>query len=85
MPNSFKNIVKTGFGLGLGLFASQIIFILFGLLFFIPGFIMVSKARDSKQKGSSEQIGGLVLMGIGVVIMGGLGLGLFLGDLEDMF
>ena len=85
MANSFKNLVKTGFGLGLGLFASQIVFILFGLLFFVPGFVMFTNARRTSEKGSSGQIGGLVLMGIGVVIMGGFGLGLFLGDLEDMF
>lgn len=85
MPNSFKNIVKTGFGLGLGLFASQIVFILVGLLFFVPGFVMFKNASTPEQKGSSGQIGGLVLMGVGVVLAGGLGLGLFLDDLGDMF
>jgi len=85
MANSFKNLVRTGFGLGLGVMAAQIVFILVGMAFFIPGFIIYTKAKKQGQKGSSEQISGIVLMAVGVVIMGGLGFGLLTSDISDMF
>jgi hypothetical protein len=80
--NSMKTLIKTGLGLGIGLFLSRIIFILIGLAFFIPGYIMFKKA-DKEESGS--QIGGMVLMGLGVVIMGGLGFGALLESADDMF
>ena len=84
MANSMKNLFKTGFGLGLGVMAAQIVFILFGMLFFIPGYLMYNKQKTTDSN-SSEQIIGIVLMIIGVVIMGGLGFGLLMDDLGDMF
>ena len=85
MANSFKTLIKTGFGLGLGIMAAQIVFLLIGMAFFIPGFIMYTKAKKQGQKGSSDQIGGIVLMAIGVIVMGGLGFGLLTSDIGDMF
>ena len=78
-----KSLIKTGFGIGIGVLAAQMIFILLGLAFFIPGYIMFKK--EKKDNSQSGKIGGLVLMGIGVVLMGGVGLGLFMNDLDDMF
>jgi hypothetical protein len=52
------------------------------MAFFIPGYIMFKKA-DKEESGS--QIGGMVLMGLGVVIMGGLGFGALLESADDMF
>jgi len=81
-----KSLIKTGFGIGIGVLAAQMIFVLLGLAFFIPGYIMFNKdKKDKKDNSSAGKIGGLVLMGIGVVLMGGFGLGLFMGELEDMF
>jgi hypothetical protein len=80
-----KSLIKTGFGIGIGVLAAQMIFILLGLAFFIPGYIMFNKEKEKKNDTSGSKIGGLVLMGIGVVLMGGVGLGLFMNDLDDMF
>jgi hypothetical protein len=84
MANSFKNLVKTGFGLGFGLYAAQIVFLLIGAAFFIPGYIMLQD--KNKQKATiSEKIVPLFLMGIGVLIMGGLGFGFLVENLGDIF
>ena len=85
MANSFKSLIKAGFGLGIGLTLAQILFILIGAALFIPGFIIVTKANKNNQKGSTEQISGIVLMLVGAVIMGGIGFGLALDNLGDMF
>ena len=81
---SMKSLVKTGFGLGIGFSLANIIFILIGMAFFIPGYLMFKKSSSDKKEGSS-QIGGMVLMGLGVVIMGGLGFGVLLDSVGDMF
>lgn len=65
--------------------AAQIVFVLLGMAFFIPGFIMYTKAKKQGQMGGSDQIGGVVLMAIGVIIMGGLGFGILTSDIGDMF
>jgi hypothetical protein len=78
-----KSLIKTGFGIGIGVLAAQMIFILLGLAFFVPGYIMFNK--EKKDSSTGGKIGGLVLMGIGVVLMGGFGLGLFINELDDMF
>jgi hypothetical protein len=78
-----KSLIKTGFGIGIGVLAAQMIFVLLGLAFFVPGYIMYNK--EKKDNSSGGKIGGLVLMGIGVVLMGGFGLGLFMNELDDMF
>lgn len=81
---SMRSLVKTGFGISIGMFLAQMIFILIGMAFFIPGFILFKKASDKNKEGGS-QIGGIVLMGLGVVIMGGLGFGVLLDSAGDMF
>ena len=78
---SMKSLIKTGFGLGIGFGLSEIIFVLIGLAFFVPGYLMYSKKSDKKESGSSTM--GIVLMVIGIAIMGGLGLGSFLDVLGD--
>ena len=85
MATSIKNYMKMGFGVGAGVFFAQILFVLVGMVFFIPGFILVTKAKKQGQKDSSDQIGGIVLMVIGVAIMGGLGFGLLMNDIGDAF
>jgi hypothetical protein len=83
--NGMKSLIKTGFGLGIGLSLANIVFILIGMLFFIPGFILFRSSSSDKEKGNNSQIGGIVLMGIGVAIMGGLGFGFLLDSVGDMF
>jgi len=82
--NSLRSLIKTGFGLSIGVFLGQIIFIAIGMLFFIPGFMLFRQSSADKEKGSTSQIGGVVLMGIGVIIMGGMGFGFLLDSLGDM-
>jgi predicted transporter len=79
---SMRNLVKTGFGLSVGVFFAQMIFILIGLVFFIPGYMLFKKADKEKSEGS--KVGGIVLMGLGVVIMGGVGIGLLMDSVGDM-
>ena len=79
---SMKSLVKTGFGISVGMFLAQMIFILIGLVFFIPGYLMFKKA--DKEKSSGSQIGGLILMGLGVVVMGGAGIGILMDSIGDM-
>jgi accessory gene regulator protein AgrB len=81
--NSLKSLIKTGFGLSVGFLLARMIFVLIGMAFFFPGYLMYKKATDKKE--SSSQIGGMILMGIGVVIMGGIGFGALLDSAGDMF
>lgn len=79
---SMKSLVKTGFGISVGMFLAQMIFILIGLVFFVPGYLMFKKA--DKEKSSGYQIGGVILMGLGVVVMGGAGIGILMDSIGDM-
>jgi len=79
---SMRNLVKTGFGISVGMFLAQMIFMLIGMVFFIPGYIMFVKA--DKEKSSGSQIGGIILMGLGVVMMGGAGFGFLVNSIGDM-
>jgi hypothetical protein len=81
---SMKSLVKTGFGISVGMFLAQMIFILIGMVFFIPGYILFTKASSDKEKSNSSQIGGIVLMGLGVVVMGGAGFGILMDSIGDM-
>ena len=81
---SMRSLVKTGFGLGVGLTLANIIFVFVGMAFFIPGYILFIK-KSSDKKGNSSQIGGIVLMGIGVIIMGGMGFPFLLDSIGDVF
>jgi hypothetical protein len=77
-----KSLIKTGFGLSIGFSLARMVFILIGMAFFIPGYLMFKKA-DKEDSGS--RLGGMVLIVIGVVIMGGLGFGALLDSAGDMF
>ena len=79
---SLRSLARAGFGLGLGVMAAQIVFLIIGAAFFIPGYLMVARQKKEAQPSDTNRITGLVMMGIGVVIMGGAGLGLFVENLE---
>jgi len=79
---SMRNLVKTGFGISIGIFFAQMIFIFIGLVFFIPGYMLFNKADKEKSEGS--KIGGVVLMGLGVIVMGGAGFGLLMDSVGDL-
>lgn len=81
MPsNSIASYAKAGFGLGLGAFAAQIVFLGLGLLLFLPGLSMVRNHKEDT-KGMSYYTG-IVLMILGVVLMGGFGLGMLLENMD---
>jgi len=78
---SMKSLIKTGFGIGIGVSLSQMVFLLIGLAFFIPGYLMYSKKSDKNSSGSKT--GGIILMVVGVVLMGGIGFGTLLDAITD--
>lgn len=81
--NTLKNLVKTGFGLSVGVFMAQMIFIMIGLAFFIPGFMMWNTEKKKFAKDTTKITGAIILMALGVVIMGGAGLGILMNSLSD--
>lgn len=78
-------LAKIGFALGIGSMLTGVIFLLFGIAFFIPGFIIVLKQRKlPKEKQSTGLlVTGFILMGLGVAIGLGFGASVFLGLLGD--
>lgn len=80
MANSLKSLFKTGFGLGLGIYAVQVLFLLLGLAFFLPGYSMFQKAK----KENTDKVVPFALMAVGVVIMGGAGLGILIDGMSDL-
>jgi hypothetical protein len=81
--NSLRSLIKTGFGLSIGFMLGQVLFIFIGLAFFLPGYFMYMKNKKSPD--SSNKIFSIILMAIGVIIMGGVGFGLLLDNMGDMF
>jgi hypothetical protein len=84
MANSLKNLVKTGFGLGLGLYLAQIVFLIIGAAIFFPGFVMLQE-KNKNGAAASEKILPFIMMTVGVIIMGGVGLGILAENIEDVF
>lgn len=82
--SNFMNTVKQGFAVGLGAMGAFVVYLFIGMLFFIPGFLLFMGEQKKQKKNTAVQITGIILMLIGVVLMGGLGFGLLLGDIEDM-
>jgi hypothetical protein len=73
MAVNILNLAKTGFGLGLGFYALQIITLLIGMAFFIPGLKMVRQSKERNEGTSNNYIIGMILLVVGVVVMGGIG------------
>ncbi len=84
MANSFKNLFKTGFGLGLGVYAAQIVFLLIGMIVFFPGYLMYQEKKKDNAP-DSEKIVPFVIMAVGVVLMGGAGFGYLVENSGDFF
>lgn len=84
MANTLKSLVKTGFGLGLGLYLAQIVFLVIGAAIFFPGFVMLQD-KNRTNAPQSEKILPFVMMTVGVIIMGGVGLGFLVDSLDDLF
>jgi hypothetical protein len=84
---SIMEFARAGFGLTLGSLFALMIFLAIGLLFFIPGFILVKrehKKPKEEQSGTAKVIG-YILMVIGMIIGLGFGAGAFLDMLSQEF
>lgn len=82
MTNSLKSLAKTGFGLGIGLIAAQILFLILGAALFIPGYVMYMKKENAEN--TTNKVVGVVLMAVGVIIMGGMGFGILTESIGDL-
>jgi hypothetical protein len=76
-----KNLIKTGFGLGVGLIGAQMIFLLIGALFFFWGLIERGKARKS----GGSMVMPYALMVLGMVFGLGLGFGVIAEGISNNF
>ena len=82
---SMRNLIKTGFGISVGMFLAQMIFMVIGIVFFISGYMLYKNVSNDNEKNSNGfQIGGIILMGLGVVIMGGIGFTYLMEAVNDM-
>ena len=81
----FGSLVRIGFGLGLGSIGALVLFTLLGLLFFVPGFIILNREqkKPKEEQSQSMKIFAFVLMGLGVIMGVGLGAGTFLGEIGE--
>ena len=77
-------MIKQGFGLGIGFISAQVIFIFLGIIFFIPGYLLFLSQEKKSEPDLSKQIGGIILMILGVVLTGGIGFGLAADALKDL-
>jgi hypothetical protein len=78
---SIGELAKVGFGLGLGSMASFVIFAFLGMLFFVPGLLIVLKQRKlpKEERSTGVLVMGYILMFIGAILGLGMGLGLIGG------
>lgn len=81
---SIKEFFKIGFGVGAGVFVAQALFFLLGIALFIPGIMLMKRgsSQDKKVVSEPDYYGGLVLMILGVVLMGGIGFGYIIENLD---
>jgi hypothetical protein len=82
---SLKNLAREGFGVGIGFLAAFAVYIFFGLLFFIPGFVLFTNEQKKRDRSDTVLALSAILMLIGVVIMGGIGLGMLLDNVSELF
>lgn len=82
---SIKSLAREGFGVGIGLFAAFAVYLFFGLLFFIPGFVLFTQEQKKREKNTGTLVLSYILMGVGVILMGGLGFGVLLESASDLF
>lgn len=78
---------RAGFGTGLGFFASFMVYMFIGALFFIPGFILVNReqAKPKEQQNQTMKVIGYILMFIGMIVGLGFGVGTFFSELGGEF
>lgn len=77
---------SAGLGLGLGAGVAQIIFLLLGCLFLIPGAILFYKERKKpvEERDKSIYVVSLILALIGAILALGVGIGLVFNIIGEM-
>lgn len=81
----FWEVVKLGFGFGLGGLAAAAVFAAIGIALIIGGYVLVNREqkKPKDKQSSAAKITGYVLMGLGVAVAGGLGLSTLLGEVSQ--
>lgn len=71
----FGDAFRFGFGAGLGIHLSSLIFVFLGMLLLIPGIYLIAREnkKEKKDRSTTNIWIGIVLMVIGVIL--GLGMG----------
>ena len=78
---SLKQLVKTGFGLGIGIAAAQMLYLAVGLLFLLWGVSLLKKAR----RGQGSMTTAYFVLALGVIFGLGLGAGFLLDNAMNNF
>jgi hypothetical protein len=78
---SLKQLVKTGFGLGLGIAAAQMLYLAVGLLLLLWGVSLLKKAR----RGQGSMTTAYFVLALGVIFGLGLGAGFLLDNAMNNF
>ena len=83
---NIRENLTAGFGLGLGFGLSNMVFIVLGLVFFIPGFLlfMAEKKKSANDQDKTKMYVGIGLMVLGCILGFGMGFGFILSALGDM-
>ena len=85
MAQKLMNLAFEGFGVGLGFLAALAVYMIVGLVFFIPGFVLFQNEKKKTEANTTVQGVGIGLMILGVVIMGGAGLSVLAESVSDLF
>jgi uncharacterized membrane protein len=87
MPTTLKNYWKAGFGTGGGVISAFMAAMLVALVFFIPGFILITREnkKPKESRDTTMLVVGFVLMFIGVVLSTGAFAGETLNSLANQF
>ena len=83
--SAFRNAFNFGLGAGLGAGLSTMLYIFIGMLFFIPGVVLLSQERKKPKdkQNSSMVILAFVLMAIGSIVGLGMGAGFLFSSIME--
>ena len=84
---TLKNYWKAGFGTGGGVISAFMAAMLIALLFFIPGFVLITREnkKSKESRDTTMLVVGFVLMFIGVILSAGAFGGTALNSLANQF
>jgi uncharacterized membrane protein YqaE (UPF0057 family) len=84
---TIKNYWKAGFGTGGGFISAFMVSILIALVFFVPGFILITREnkKPKESRSTTMLVVGFILMFIGVILSAGAFSGETLSSLSNQF